>query len=127
MSTIREWTNALVLAGDRATSARWVQTRPPFPSPKTSLLAVVCDNAELQKRLPQVWLPRTRQGRTVAWRIRAKYMSVRRPQEIWMASQGVVAGVLMRSWLPGLHGVVRAWNPAVRMVLAIDVCRAHTS
>ncbi len=127
VSTIREWTNALVLAGDRASGAHWVQKRPPLASPRTSLLAVVCNNAELQKRLPQVWLPRTPKGRTVLTRTRAKYFSVRRPQEIWMGSQGVVAGVLMRRWLTRLHGVVRAWNPAVRIVLAIDVCRAHTS
>ena len=44
-----------------------------------------------------------------------------------MGTDGIVTGFLIRRWLTKLRGVVRAWNPAVRVVLAIDVCRAHIS
>lgn len=127
LSNIREWKTSLMVEGDSSGRPHWPQKRPALASPRTSLLAAVCNNAELQKLLPQIWIPRTPKGAMVSWRTRWKYFCVKRPQEIWMGTDGIVTGSLIRRWLTKLRSVVRAWNPAVRVVLAIDVCRAHIS
>ena len=60
ISSVREWATGLVPAPAGAVGSEWPTHRGHPACPRTSLIATICTDPNLQKKLPQIWMPRSR-------------------------------------------------------------------
>ncbi len=125
LSNIRSWAQGLVPPPRRACGTSWTTQRPKPACPRATLIAAICSSANLQKMLPQIWLPRSERGKIPSARKRQTYAAASWPQEVWYGTDGNITSELMRTWLKKVRSVVRRWNPEAKIVLGVDVCRSH--
>ena len=94
--------------------------------PRTSLVATVCDRAEIQSALPQIAI---RQRKTPGEsangrRCAAPYVA---PADVWYNSTGMMDAACLRRFLVRLRCAVRAKSPATWIILVLDCSPLHLS
>ena len=94
---------------------------------RTALLACVCNDADLQPYLPQVWLPRTEPGKVPPAAMRAVFTASGAPHEAWHGSRGFVTQRIIRAWLSRLRRRVHQLRPGANIVVVMDVCPVHVA
>ena len=92
---------------------------------RCSLMAVICDNADLQKHLPQVLLPRNRQQQDPGSRMKAVYAKMGAPLQAWHGSSGSVDCNVLKMWLRMIKGCVPEHIPDAVIVLTMDAHPVH--
>ena len=92
---------------------------------RCSLMGVICDNAELQKHLPQVLLPHSRQQKDPGSRMKAVYASMGAPMQAWHGSSGSVDSNVLKMWLRIIKQCVTEHIPDAVIVLIMDSHPVH--
>ena len=88
-------------------------------------MAVICDNADLQKHLPQVLLPRNMQQRDPGPRMKAVYAKMGAPLQAWHGSSGTVDCNVLKMWLRIIKRCVIEHIPDAVIVLTMDAHPVH--
>ena len=92
---------------------------------KTTLLAVACDQPDLQPYLPQVILSRyTAHAIPPAW-AQELYDASGMPFEYWHRSNGSVTPAIFIRWATRLRSVVHSFNNTVWILLILDCSSVH--
>lgn len=92
---------------------------------RTSLLATICSDAEVQPHLPQIRLPRG-DGRAAPSRpVLRSFADAGRPQVAWHGSGGWVTTRVLVWYLRVLRRSVQSVRPGARLVLLLDCCPSH--
>ena len=92
---------------------------------RCSLMAVICDDADLQKHLPQVLLPHNRNQQDPGSRMKAVYAAMGSPLEAWHGSSGTVDGNVLKMWLRTINRIVTERIPDAVIVLTMDSHPVH--
>lgn len=92
---------------------------------RTALMASVCNDADLQRHLPQIWLPRTAPNAQPSAATRAVFTEAGHPHEAWHGSQGFCTQRVVLAWLRRMHRSVKRHRPGARLVVVLDVCPVH--
>lgn len=95
--------------------------------PRTSLMAAVCSDDELQNVLPQVRLPRVVAGRRASEPLRAAYAAGGLPLFTVYGSSGWVTSSVMAWYVSKLARAIRQRRPGHQVVLMLDCCPCHLS
>lgn len=95
--------------------------------PRTSLVASVCNDAEVQKVLPQIRLPKSSHGRCPSKRALANYADAGVPVITWHGSAGWVSADILQWYLRKLSAAVRSVRPGAALLLVWDCCPVHMS
>jgi hypothetical protein len=94
--------------------------------PRTTLIAAICDRAELQHLLPQVTLQKggkTVTEATLASNAAGSDESLPR----WCNSTGMMDASFLRRWVMALRRALFLSHPSTWVVLALDCCPVHLS
>jgi hypothetical protein len=94
---------------------------------KCSLLGLICDDDALQRKLPQVVLPKFRNQETPPQRVRTMWADTGAPIEVWHRTCGWNTSVSMCQWIRRVQCVVREHDPTISMILAMDCFSVHVS
>ena len=92
---------------------------------RCSLMGVICDNADLQKHLPQVLLPRSRKQQDPGSRMKAVYAAMGAPLQAWHGSSGSVDANVLKMWLRSIKRCVTEHIPDAVIVLTMDSHPVH--
>ena len=88
-------------------------------------MGVICDDADLQKHLPQVLLPHNRNQQDPGSRMKAVYAAMGAPLEAWHGSSGSVDGNVLKMWLRTIKRIVTERIPDAVIVLTMDSHPVH--
>ena len=92
---------------------------------RCSLMAVICDNPELQKHLPQVLLPRNRKQMEPGKRMKQVYASMGAPMQAWHGSAGSVDSNVLKMWLRTIKKCIEDHMGDAVIVLTMDAHPVH--
>ena len=106
---------------DHSTQAR----RPAYP--RCSLLGCIANDQELQKHLPQIFLPKSDPDKRPPQTIRDVFSSAGSPIEAWHGTSGFLSAAGAAAFLTRLRTVVRRHRPAATIVVLWDASMAHTN
>ena len=93
--------------------------------PRCSVLASICDDSALQSSMPQIFLPRQRQGRPPSREMQGVFTAAGTPVEAWHGSSGFVTTECVLAYLTCVRRAVRRVRPEATIVLVFDTCGAH--
>ncbi|HSG19529.1 MAG TPA: hypothetical protein VLA31_02065, partial [Burkholderiaceae bacterium] len=93
--------------------------------PRTSLLAAVCSDADVQPLLPQVRLPRAAAGKVPSRRVLDAYAAAGPPQTAWHGGAGFISERSAMWYLGRVKKAVREVRPHARVLLVWDACPVH--
>ena len=92
---------------------------------KTTLVATVCDNRDLQPYLPQIVLARyTQQGAPPA-ALAAAYAASGEPLEYWHRTGGFATSNIIKKWAVRVRSIVHSFNPEAWILLVWDCSQVH--
>ena len=94
---------------------------------RCTLMAVIADDEELQRHLPQILLPRAPGGRDPGSRAKRSYESLGRPLEVWHLTAGHNSSDVMKMWLKAVAKTERDLRGDVHIVLILDCHPVHIS
>ena len=94
---------------------------------RCTLMAVIADDEELQKHLPQILLPRAPGGREPGVRAKRSYESLGQPLEVWHLTGGHNSADVMKMWIKAVAKKVRELRGDVHIVLTLDCHPVHIS
>jgi len=94
---------------------------------RTTLMAVLASNSEIQEHLPQVVLTRTRRNHGPSRRIQKAHMEAKYPQEAWHGVAGWNNTELMILWLGRLRRKLDILGVQEPVILAMDCHSAHVA
>jgi hypothetical protein len=97
------------------------------PMPRTSMLASICNDANLQKVLPQLRLPKAPKGKVTARAALHAYAQAGQPQCVLHGGCGWNNGITMMWYLRELRKRLRGKAPLRPIVLVMDDCSIHVS
>lgn len=93
--------------------------------PRTSLIATVSSDAELQQHLPQIRLVRTQGGQVPSRATMATYALAGSPQIAWHGGSGWISVPIMLEYLRQVARQCRAHLPGRPVVLVMDAHPCH--
>ena len=93
--------------------------------PRTSLIASICSDPEVQKCLPQIRLPRTKNGQVPSKPTLDNYAAAGTSQITWHGSAGFASGRILLWYLSRVAKAVRAARPGAAILLVWDCCPVH--
>lgn len=110
----------------------WTREEPrstpePRNLPRTTLLAALASDAEVQRVLPQIRCPRSSAERWPSAAQRAMYALAGAPCDTWHGTTGWLNTRLFVLWLDRLRRAVRRIRPDAEIILCMDCCPSHTS
>ena len=94
---------------------------------RCSLMGAICDDAAVQRQLPQVLLPRNRMKKEPGERLKRIYASMGAPLEVWHGSSGSVDRDVLIQWLRRIRQCVDQLVGSVEILLSMDCCPVHIS
>ena len=92
---------------------------------KTTLLATVCDNRDLQPYLPQIVLARYTQNGTPPAPIVRACAQTGEPLEYWHRTSGFVTSALIKKWAVRVRSITHSFNPDAWILLVWDCSQTH--
>ena len=126
LSSVRPWKLGVVPSAHLAAAVDMGTVPRDTALPRTSLLAAVCNDASLQKHLPQVRLPRARPDSTAGPTVLAAYSAAGAPQLAYHGGSGWNTGPIMVCYLRELRRRVARMAPGRPLVLVMDDSGIHT-
>ena len=106
---------------DHATQAR----RRAYP--RCSLLGCIANDHELQKHMPQVFLPKSDADKQPPQNIRDVFSSAEAPIEAWHGTSGFLSAAGAASFLTRLRNLIRRHRPHAKIIVVWDASMAHTN
>ena len=97
------------------------------PLPRTSLLASVCSDANLQKVLPQVRVVKSNRGECPSKPVLVAYADAGSPQIAHHGGTGWASSDALIWWLRRTRASIAKTHPDRRICLVIDCAPSHTS
>ena len=94
---------------------------------KTSLLACVCNDASLQPKLPQVFLPRYSKDSKPPEHVLDMFEDTGFPFEYWHSTTGMASVPIIKAWMTRLRAVVHKHNPAAYLLVVLDCATVHVA
>ena len=95
--------------------------------PRCSLIACAANDDELQRHLPQIFLPRGKEEQQPARPLRDVFVEAGAPLEAWHGTSGFLSIPGAICFLTRLRRCIRAVRPTCRIVLLWDASMAHTN
>ena len=92
---------------------------------KTTLLATVCDNRDLQPYLPQIVLARYTQNATPPAHLVNACARSGEPLEYWHRTRGFATSAIFKKWAVRMHSIVHSFNPDAWILLVWDCSQTH--
>ena len=109
-------------SGRRAARNRDVEDR---SNTKTTLLATVCDNHDLQPYLPQIVLARYTQNATPPAYLKDACARSGEPLEYWHRTRGFATSHIIKKWAVRMRSIVHSFNPDAWILLVWDCSQTH--
>ena len=97
------------------------------PLPRTSLLASVCSDAELQKVLPQIRLVKSAHGQCPRKPVLVAYADAGAPQVAQHGGTGWASADVLVGWLRRTKASITKAAPGKKICLVLDCAPSHTS
>ena len=92
---------------------------------RMTLLAAITNEPELQNRLPQVFLPKTKKGGLLSPDDLTIWEQFQSPLEVWHGSSGWVTQIIFKKWLTHVRRVVHCYRSTAWVVLLMDCSPVH--
>ena len=92
---------------------------------KTTLVATVCDNRDLQPYLPQVVLARYTQQAAPPAALSTAYANSGEPLEYWHRTAGYATSNIIKKWAVRVRSIVHSFNPDAWILLVWDCSQVH--
>ena len=92
---------------------------------KTTLMAVICDQPELQPYLPQVFMPKYTQNSSPPSWARAIYGRQGFPFQYWHRTGGSSTPTTFKRWCSSLRSAVHSFNSDAYILLIMDCHSSH--
>lgn len=127
LSNLRGWKKGVVANSAAANNERGSELRKDAAMSRTSLIASICSDGDLQKFLPQVRLPRSKDGAVPSKHVISAFAAAGAPQIAWHGGQGWNTTQTMVWYLRELCKSVRLHRPGFAVVLVLDCCSVHIS
>ena len=127
MSNIRSGKLGIVPSAISVAHGVFRSTKRKVNMPRTSMLASICNDADLQKVLPQLRLPKAPKGKVTARAALNAYAQAGQPQSVLHGGCGWNNGVTMVWYLRELRKRLRSKAPLRPIVLVMDDCSIHVS
>ena len=112
-------------------SAQHAMQQPVQPPQKNlgrlALLASVCSDPDIQKHLPQIWLPRTKEGQRPPAAVVNAFTAAGYPHEGWHGTRGWTTQSVVRAWFGKVRRKVLQLKPGARIIIVLDVCPTHVA
>jgi len=125
LSNLQCWSHGTFIT--RARTPRITSTSPACTPRelRMTLLAAMTNEPELQNRLPQVFLPKTKKGGLLSPDDLTIWEQFQSPLEVWHGSSGWVTQIIFKKWLTHVRRVVHRYRSTAWVVLLLDCSRAH--
>ena len=94
---------------------------------RLALLASVCSDPEIQKHLPQIWLPRSKEGKRPPTAVVQAFLAAGYPHEGWHGTRGWTTQCVLRAWFARARRKILQLRPGARIIIVIDVCPTHVA
>jgi hypothetical protein len=131
LSSIRDYSLGNVAADSRRTEQTHLWQGAATPAPlklsKTTLLASICNRADIQPHLPQIRLPRCIVGKPARREDRAALAAAPAPLEIWHGTRGSVTMSVLMKYMLRLKHRMHKIGCTLPTVLLLDACPVHLS
>ena len=92
---------------------------------KTTLVATVCDNQNLQPYLPQIVLARYTKQAVPPAALSTAYASTGEPLEYWHRTRGFATSDIIKKWAVRVRSIIHSFNPEAWILLVWDCSQAH--
>jgi len=92
---------------------------------KTTLLATVCDNHDLQPYLPQIVLARYTQNVTPPAYLKDACARSGEPLEYWHRTRGFATSHIIKKWAVRMRSIVHSFNSDAWILLVWDCSQTH--
>ena len=92
---------------------------------KTTLLATVCDNRDLQPYLPQIVLARYTQNATPPNHLVNACARSGEPLEYWHRTRGFATSAIIKKWAVRMRSIVHSFNSDAWILLVWDCSQTH--
>lgn len=91
------------------------------------LKALICSDHTMMKHLPQVMMPKYRNGDSPPAALKVSYESMGQPLEAWHKSSGWATSTSMLLWLRTLSKRLKTLAPQAECVLLLDCASTHVN
>jgi len=126
LTNIKTHKRGLLPAANHSAAKR-VRNATAYGGPRTSLCAAICDDPDLQCKLPQLRLPSTGLDKMFGPHLRAVYDEAVSPVLTWYGSCSWLTQENMEPWLTKLRRCMVNERADAHIILLLDVCPAHTA
>ena len=92
---------------------------------KTTLLATVCDNRDLQPYLPQIVLARYTQHAAPPATLMSAYAGTGEPLEYWHRTRGYATADIIKKWAVRVRIIIHSFNCEAWTFLVWDCSQVH--
>ena len=94
---------------------------------RLALLTSVCNDPDIQKHLPQIWLPRSKEGKRPPRAVVQAFTAAGYPHEGWHGARGWTTQGVLRAWLARVRRKILQLRPGARIIIVMDVCPTHVA
>lgn len=118
--------NSVILGRRTCSEMRWCEERVHRAGTRAhcTLVAFVTDDAALQNKLPQIFLPATK-SRALSRVEQARFHEMEQPLEYWLGTGGWVTAEIFKDILTRLRAACREVRGNARILLWIDAASQH--
>ena len=118
--------NSVILGRRTCSELRWCEERVHRAATRAhcTLVAFVTDDADLQKKLPQIFLPATK-TRALSRVEQTKFNEMEKPLEYWVGTGGWVTAEIFKRILTKLRAACRQVRGNARILLWMDAASQH--
>lgn len=127
LSNLRGWKKGVVANGADPEEMAGSELRRDAAISRTSLIASISSVASLQPHLPQIRLPRSKEGEVPSRRAIQAYAEAGAPQIAWHGGHGWNTTQTTVWYIRQLSKTVRRITPGSSLVLVMDCCSVHLS
>jgi len=127
MANVNDRKKGVVVDSQRKRSLDYGNNAKRRACPRCSLLACISTDNELQKHLPQIFLPKGRNDKKPPEAVRQVFTHAGAPVEGWHGTSGFLCVAGAMCFLTRLRGHVRRHRPDAQLVLIWDASIAHTN
>ena len=92
---------------------------------KTTLIATVCDNRDLQPYLPQIVLARYTQNAAPPAHLKHECARSGEPLEYWHRTRGFATSDIIKKWAVRVRSIIHSFNPEAWILLVWDCSQVH--
>ena len=127
VSNVKDRKKGVVVNRKRKKQLDHANTSRRHAAPRCSLLACVTNDQDIQRHLPQIFLPKGQPDKQPPQNIRQVFLKAGAPIEAWHGTSGFLSAAGAAAFLTRLHALVRRHRPGAQLVVIWDASMAHTN